>query len=33
MFEYNVTAMWVVGITVIILGLVAIYAAHKGWLK
>lgn len=33
MIELNMTAMWIVGITVIAIALVAIYAAHKGWLK
>lgn len=33
MIQLNMTMLWVTGITCIVIGLVAIYASYKGWLK
>lgn len=33
MLQINMTALWVVGCVVIGIGLIGLYAAHKGWLK
>lgn len=33
MITINMTAVWVGGIVAITIGLLAIYAAHKGWLE